>query len=300
MMRNTRRLLIIICFTCSLLGYKSLWAQMHSNILDYAFNNTPTNGVKIKTNLPFTSGSQMPTIHILGYNYRSGESIDLLIVYYIYNGAFINYGVTSSGGYQPVIKLANENDKVVIFIDDRQYFQRFTVSVYAKGMSAESTTSYFQGWAVADESLTGTNVVTLTYKNKVVGGLVLPGGTWTSTGRLGIGTTTPNEALSVNGTIQAKEIKVSTLATDWPDYVFKNDYQLKPLEELEKEIKRIGRLPDLPSALEVEKKGQNLGEINKQLLKKTEELTLYILQQQKEIKTMQVEIEQLKLKHEKK
>lgn len=270
------------------------FSQFHENIVNYAYNGTPTNGVKIKTTLPFTSGSQMPTIHIYGYNYRSAEPIDLSLVYYIYDDVFISYGVSSSGGYQPVIKLANENGKVVIFIDDRQYFQRFTVSVYAKGMSGESTTSYFQGWTAVDEPLSGTQVVTVPYKNKIVGSLGLPGGIWTSTGKLGIGTTTPNEPLSVNGTIQAKEVRVTTTTTDWPDYVFKEDYSLTPLDTLERQIRQAGHLPELPSAEDIKANGQSLGQLNKQLVKKVEELTLYILQQQAALKAVQSEIKKLK------
>ena len=276
----------------------TLFCQFHQNVVDYSYNGTPTNGVKIRTNLPFSSMSQMPTVHILGYNYRSAEPIDLSLVYYIYNGAFTSYGVCSSGGYQPVIKLANEDGKVVIYIDDRQYFQRFTVSVYAKGMSAESTTSYFQGWTAVDEPLTGIQVVTVPYKNKVSGSLSLPGGIWASAGDVGIGTKLPKERLSVNGVIQAKEVKVTTATADWPDYVFDKGYPLIPLDKLDKMIRQVGHLPGLPSAHEVEEKGQYLGQINQQLLKKVEELTLYIIQQNKEMKSMQAEILQLKINSE--
>ena len=113
-------------------------------------------------------------------------------------------------------------------------------------------------------------------------------------GNVGIGTANPQTKLAVNGTVSAKEVKVTTAGTDWPDYVFKKGYPLMPLDELEKRIMKIGHLPELPSAEEVATEGQHLGEINKQLLKKMEELTLYILQQQKAINVMQAEIEQLR------
>lgn len=51
----------------------------------FHYNGFPANGVKIKTNLPFTAGSHMPTIIIEGYNYYSGEAIGLIVNYYIYN-----------------------------------------------------------------------------------------------------------------------------------------------------------------------------------------------------------------------
>ncbi|WP_293917993.1 MULTISPECIES: hypothetical protein [unclassified Sphingobacterium] len=112
-------------------------------------------------------------------------------------------------------------------------------------------------------------------------------------GYTGIGTTTPTERLAVNGNIRAKEIKVE--AANWPDYVFKKDYELKPLSELQSYIEEHGHLPDMPKAAEAEKEGVSLGEMNKLLLKKVEELTLYILQMQKNSEVQQVQINQLLL-----
>lgn len=106
-------------------------------------------------------------------------------------------------------------------------------------------------------------------------------------GFLGIGTTTPNERLSVNGKIRAHEIKVET--ANWPDYVFEPDYKLKPLSELSSFIKENGHLPDVPKAAVVEAEGVSLGEMNKILLKKVEELTLYIIDLQKQVTVLQRE-----------
>lgn len=102
---------------------------------------------------------------------------------------------------------------------------------------------------------------------------------------VGIGTTTPNEKLSVNGKIRAKEIKVE--ATGWPDYVFENGYQTQSLTELEQFIKQYKHLPEVPSAKEVEQNGVELGEINKILLKKIEELTLLLIEQNKRIEQLE-------------
>ncbi|WP_162996862.1 hypothetical protein [Mucilaginibacter kameinonensis] len=106
-----------------------------------------------------------------------------------------------------------------------------------------------------------------------------------SSGFVGIGTTTPREELSVNGSIRAKQIKVEI--ANWPDYVFKSGYQLRPLPEVKAFIGQNGHLPEVPSAQEVSKEGQNLGEMNKLLLQKIEELTLYLIQQDQRIKSLE-------------
>ncbi|TDQ11560.1 hypothetical protein [Pedobacter metabolipauper] len=104
-------------------------------------------------------------------------------------------------------------------------------------------------------------------------------------GFVGIGTLNPQEALSVNGKIRAHEIKVET--ANWPDYVFANDYQLPSLLEIEKHIKQNGHLPGIPSAEEIKTNGVDLGDMNAKLLKKIEELTLYIISLEKRVKSIE-------------
>ena len=73
----------------------------------------------------------------------------------------------------------------------------------------------------------------------------------------------------------------------WPDYVFAKDYALPTLAALQQHINEKGHLPNIPSAVEIEANGLELGEMNKLLLEKIEELTLYILQQEARIKTLE-------------
>lgn len=105
--------------------------------------------------------------------------------------------------------------------------------------------------------------------------------------RVGIGTNNPTQALSVNGTILAKKIKVSTQAANWPDYVFATNYNLRSLQNLETFIKQYKHLPDVPSAEEIGKDGHDVGQMQIVLLKKIEELTLYIIELQKQISDLQ-------------
>ncbi len=107
-------------------------------------------------------------------------------------------------------------------------------------------------------------------------------------GKMGIGTRNPLEMLHVNGIILASEVKVSTEANQVPDYVFKEDYQLTSLADLEEYIKTNSHLPEVPSAEEIEANGLELAKMNLLLLKKIEELTLYVINQQKEIEYLKV------------
>ena len=101
-----------------------------------------------------------------------------------------------------------------------------------------------------------------------------------SNGYVGIGTTKPTAPLTVKGKILAGEVEIRDVA-NIPDYVFKADYKLKSLKEVEAFIKQNNHLPEVPSAKEFEEKGMKMGEMNNTLLKKVEELTLYMIEQNK-------------------
>jgi hypothetical protein len=103
--------------------------------------------------------------------------------------------------------------------------------------------------------------------------------------KVGIGTTNPQAKLAVNGDIFSKKIKVTQ--TGWPDYVFHRDYSLLSLTQVEKFIEQHHHLPEVPSAAEIEKNGLDLGDNQTILLKKIEELTLYIIQQDKRIQELE-------------
>ncbi|TKC05244.1 hypothetical protein [Pedobacter frigoris] len=110
-------------------------------------------------------------------------------------------------------------------------------------------------------------------------------------GNVGIGTSSPNEKLAVNGKIRAKEIKVEN--ANWPDYVFAPSYKVPTLQETEKHIKEKGHLPGIPSASEVKANGVDLGDMNAKLLQKIEELTLHLIEKGKKDNEQQLKIDQL-------
>jgi hypothetical protein len=123
------------------------------------------------------------------------------------------------------------------------------------------------------------------------------------TGNVGIGTTQPDQKLTVNGTIHSKEVKVDTSMPP-PDYVFDADYKLPSLTEVKYYIAKNHHLPEIPSAAQIEKDGLKLGEMNMVLLKKVEELTLHLIEKDSEIEDLkkqktinqlqQVQLDQLK------
>ena len=119
----------------------------------------------------------------------------------------------------------------------------------------------------------------------------------TAAGNVGIGTpliNNPNNyKLAVNGTIGAKSVTIETTSTAWPDYVFDSKYNLKSITELEAFLKTNKHLPNVPSACEVETNGYDVSTMNANLLEKIEELTLYVIEQQKQIQELKANQEKL-------
>lgn len=107
--------------------------------------------------------------------------------------------------------------------------------------------------------------------------------------RLGIGTKVPEYPLDVYGTIRAREIKVD-MNGKTADFVFESDYKLRSLNDVESFISKNKHLPEIPSAKDMEKDGVKQGEMNQKLLQKIEELTLYIIEQNKRIEKLEKKI----------
>jgi hypothetical protein len=141
-----------------------------------------------------------------------------------------------------------------------------------------------------------------------------------NTGNVGVNTNNPTARLTVNGNvligdpatvtipnsnyklfvetgILAEKVRVAIKnTTNWSDYIFDPAYKLRSLTELESFIQTTKHLPGIPSADEVVKNGVDVGEMDSKLLGKIEELTLYIIEQNKKIEVLQQQIDELKKK----
>lgn len=110
-------------------------------------------------------------------------------------------------------------------------------------------------------------------------------------GNVGINTESPQYKLDVAGTIRAREIIVNSTGAD---FVFAEDYQLRPLSEVKAFVQENKHLPEIQSAQDMQEDGVSVSELQTKLLQKIEELTLYILQQEEAIQELRQEVEQLK------
>lgn len=114
----------------------------------------------------------------------------------------------------------------------------------------------------------------------------------TPEGNIGMGTTIPQSKLDVRGKIIAQQIEVKILSG--ADFVFSTDYILRPLSELETFIKENKHLPEIPSEKKMIEDGLNINQMQIKLLQKVEELTLYVIEQNKRIERLEAENEKLK------
>jgi hypothetical protein len=110
-------------------------------------------------------------------------------------------------------------------------------------------------------------------------------------GAVYIGGNSAQGSLQVNGNIHTREVRVDT--QNFPDFVFKPAYALPSLKEVKNFIDRKGHLPGMPSEAEAVKEGISLGEMNKKLVQKVEELTLYVIAQNEHLNQQEKKINQL-------
>ncbi len=152
----------------------------------------------------------------------------------------------------------------------------------------------------ADNESAPSNIVVVTTNSSSGGGSSVwseAGSVASYTGDVAIGTSSVPSGykLAVEGKIRTREVRVDQ--DTWPDYVFQKDYDLPTLKEVKRYIDEHGHLPNIPSAEEVEANGVELGEMNKLLLEKIEELTLHVIRQNNELIDQRKIIEELSSKN---
>ncbi|PXX95187.1 hypothetical protein DF185_22680 [Marinifilum breve] len=209
------------------------------------------------------------------YNYRNGISFSLINHNYYHQLTFTKVRVLNKDTYDPqylevyVVRSGNVNYSM---LDNVQSYGWKAVG-WSKGtipsgyISSEYDVNYL--FAIGDSQ-----------NNFVI----------ERKGNVGIGITNPNYRLDVSGTIRAQELKVDMQGAD---FVFEEDYQLRSLEEVENFVQENKHLPDVAPAKEMQKNGVNQSEMNQKLLQKIEELTLYTIEQQKQLDKQSKLIEQL-------
>ncbi|MXV50369.1 hypothetical protein GS399_05240 [Pedobacter sp. HMF7647] len=326
-----KKIKVTVSLLALIFGFSALHAQSH----------TDQNGLKssvinyISANNTQAMRYQIATIGYNSYHWQTGGlvMIELFNLFYatgyeryVVNNGFgtgINSGnpqvlLLESGGTEHHAKISlgsaynlqstyagQINRALPVYADVNEY-SKYVVRITYLQNRVEEVTDFNQikvDLAPVGQPIAGFVVPTMinapltSTQNLMVSG---EGVHYISNGNVGIGTTMPDAKLTVLGDIHAKEVKVN-LNVPGPDYVFEKDYPLPDLNEVKEFIAENQHLPDIPSAAEMEKYGLKLGELNMKLLKKIEELTLYVIdlkkesERQNELNKLQaVEIENLK------
>ncbi len=195
----------------------------------------------------------------------------------------VNWGNSYSAGVygQSFLDYANSASVLGTLIGGQTYgalaYKDATNTIYA---------GYFKGNVKVDGRITPNSVVATAADDVTFGALAYTA----FNGTLYAGYF--NGDIAVDGQIRSKSVVVTL--DGFPDYVFKSNYDLMPLSEVESFIKEYGHLPNMPSEAEVVENGLGLGEINIILVEKVEELTLHLIEKEKDVQTLTVENKELK------
>ena len=176
-----------------------------------------------------------------------------------------------NGGHGGIVQTSDNQHRIFIganlYDDQFNSWKNFASNKGGSGLSI-----------IADKGGWGSNIsfYVTEENNNVLSRLIIR-----SNGNIGIGTDFPTDRLSVNGNIRAHEIKIET--ENWPDYVFKSDYKLISLAQTELFIQENGHLPEVPPVEQIVKEGLSVGEMNKLMMRKIEELTLHLIEKEKQL-----------------
>ena len=213
----------------------------------------------------WTGGSQTST---------DGGTVSMSERMRIDSSGYVGIGTTTPGTYWSKLEVVdNANGNVRISVgttatSGNSGFQFVNGTAWAGGIYRMLATNDVAMWTASD----GSNPRFLIQN---------------SSGNVGIGTTSPGYKLEVAGSVRATSFIANS--NTYADFVFKPDYKLRSLSEVESSIKTQGHLPDIPSEAEAKARGIDLAQMQVKLLQKVEELTLYLVAHDKELKQLRAE-----------
>lgn len=183
-----------------------------------------------------------------------------------------------------------DDARFIVNKTDLPFMRKATFSMAQYGIASPETVESAELWLSGND---GIRMFTKGYNKPRMSIL--------NNGRVGIGSINPDSELTVKGKIHAEELKVDLNIP--ADYVFekyytgksylKSEYTVPTLDEVERFTKENNHLPSIPSARQIQKNGLNVGEMTNLLLQKIEELTLYLIEQNKRLKKQEEKIEEL-------
>jgi hypothetical protein len=247
-------------------------------------NTTGSNNTFIGKNANVPTGTTLTNVTVLGFNAQATASNSVILG----SGANVGIGNTAPGNrleitygddHQSGLRLTNLTSKSPASLKNQTKF--LTVNEKGDVVLASLNSSAREGaesalWQVSGNSLQNANT----------GGVIIGSG---------VSKTPAGYQLYVADGILTEKVKVAVKSTDeWSDRVFEKGYKLKTLAEVEQHIHQTGHLPNVPSAAEVVEKGIDLGKIDAKLLEKIEELTLYLIEQRKELELVRQQNKEIK------
>jgi hypothetical protein len=267
-------------------GGAGFWDASGNNIF-----NTNTGNIGIGTNVPSAKLTIETLFNSTGWKHVGRNGVDSIVVSEGIGGVSAALGTTTnhimrfnSNGLGRMHIYPNGN--VTVGDNNAPAIDKFTVQSEGFGLTQTNTngTVTVGTWIGSFGGATGGWLGTKS--NNPLNFFTNNGGalmTILQNGNIGIGTVNPTYKLSVNGNIRSKEVVVET---GWADYVFDKKYNLTPLNEVEKYIEEHKHLSGIPSAAEIEKNGLQIGDTQKRMMEKIEELTLYMIALKKEIELL--------------